>query len=47
MRAEDAHGSMRVSLGRENTKEEVDAFLEAFPPIVEKLREMSPLYVKG
>ena len=45
--AEDAHGSMRLSLGRENTEEEVDAFLEAFPPIVDKLRQMSPLYVKG
>ena len=45
--AEDAHGSMRVSLGKENTEEEVDAFLAAFPPIVDKLRQMSPLYVKG
>ena len=45
--AEEAHGSMRVSLGRENTEEEVDAFLDAFPPIVDKLRQMSPLYVKG
>lgn len=47
LRAEDAHGSMRISLGRENREEEVDAFLEAFPPIVDKLRQMSPLYVKG
>jgi len=45
--AEEAHGSMRISLGRENTGEEVDSFLEAFPPIVDKLRQMSPLYVKG
>jgi len=45
--AEEAHGSMRISLGRENTDEEADAFLEAFPPIVDKLRQMSPLYVKG
>jgi cysteine desulfurase len=45
--AEDAHGSIRVSLGKENTEEEADAFLEAFPPIVDKLRQMSPLYVKG
>lgn len=47
LNAEEAHGSIRVSLGRENTQAEVDAFLEAFPPIVEKLRHMSPLYVKG
>ena len=45
--AEEAHGSIRVSLGRENTEAEVDAFVDAFPPIVEKLRQMSPLYVKG
>jgi cysteine desulfurase len=45
--AEEAHGSMRVTLGRENTREEVDGFIEAFPPIVDKLRQMSPLYVKG
>lgn len=44
---EETHGSMRVSLGRENTGEEVDAFLGAFPPIVDKLRQMSPLYAKG
>ena len=45
--AEEAHGSMRVTLGRENTQEEIDAFIEVFPPIVNKLRQMSPLYVKG
>jgi cysteine desulfurase len=45
--AEEAHGSVRISLGRENTDKEVDAFLDAFPPIVDKLRRMSPLYVKG
>ncbi|MGO8685477.1 MAG: cysteine desulfurase family protein [Thermoleophilia bacterium] len=45
--AEEAHGSLRLSLGRENTVEEIDYFLEVFPPIVEKLRQMSPLYVKG
>ena len=45
--AEEAHGSLRLSLGRENTEEEVDGFLEVFPPIVDKLRSMSPLYSKG
>jgi len=39
-----AHGSLRVSLSADNTEEEVDAFLKALPPIVEKLRQMSPLY---
>ncbi len=38
-----AHGSLRLSVGRGNTGEEVDRFLEVFPPIVEKLRAMSPL----
>jgi cysteine desulfurase len=45
--AEEAHGSLRLSLGRENTQAEADAFIEVFPPIVDKLRQMSPLYVKG
>ncbi len=43
----EAHGSLRLSLGRGNTTAEVEAFLQAFPPIVEKLRRMSPLYTKG
>lgn len=47
VRPEDAHGSLRVSLGRENTEQEVDAFLDALPPIVDELRRMSPLYAKG
>lgn len=36
-----AHGSLRVSLGRGNTQEDVDRFLEVLPPIVDRLREMS------
>jgi len=45
--AEEAHGSIRLTLGRHSTQEEVDAFLETFPAVVERLRLMSPLYVKG
>lgn len=41
---EKAHGSLRLTLGCYNTEEEVDYFLEVLPPIVQKLREMSPLY---
>lgn len=41
---EDAHGSLRITLGRNNTEEEVDRFLEVLPHIVERLRQMSPLY---
>ena len=41
-----AHGSLRLSLGRFTTEEEVEYFLEVFPPIVERLRSMSPVYAK-
>ena len=40
---EKAHGSLRVSLGKFNTEAEADAFLEVLPPLVERLRQMSPL----
>jgi cysteine desulfurase len=39
-----AHGSLRLSLGKENTDQDVDYVLETLPGIVAKLREMSPLY---
>ena len=39
-----SHGSVRFSLGKSNTVEEVDFLLEAMPPIVERMRSMSPLY---
>lgn len=39
-----AHGSLRISFGDENTQEDVDYLLEVLPMIVERLREMSPLY---
>ncbi len=38
-----AHGSLRLTLGRGNTEEEVDEFINMMPPIVERLRAMSPL----
>ncbi len=41
---EEAHGSVRFTLGRENTDEDVDFLLEELPGIVAKLRSMSPLY---
>jgi cysteine desulfurase len=44
--AELAHGSLRLSLGRGNTELDVDYFLDVFPPIVARLREMSPVYDK-
>jgi len=41
-----AQGSILCSLGIENTKEDVDYFLETLPSIVDRLRQMSPLYAK-
>lgn len=45
-----AKGSVRLSLGRENTAEEIDKVVEVLPKIVERLRHLSPLwgdYKKG
>ncbi len=39
----EAHGALQLSLGRDNTQDQVDRFVEVLPPIVEKLRAMSPL----
>jgi cysteine desulfurase len=41
---EEAHGSLRLTLGRENTSEDVDYVLEKLPGVIEELRAMSPLY---
>jgi cysteine desulfurase len=41
-----AHGSLRVSLGRFTTEADIDYFLDVFPPIVNRLRAMSPVYQK-
>ncbi len=41
---ETAHGSLRLTLGKDNDQEDVDRLLEVLPPLVEKLRDMSPLY---
>ncbi|MBQ9914679.1 MAG: cysteine desulfurase NifS, partial [Clostridia bacterium] len=39
-----AHGSLRLSIGEQNTEEEIDYVLEVLPGIVNILRLMSPLY---
>ena len=39
----DAHGSVRFTLGRETTPEEIEYVLQELPPIVERLRAISPL----
>jgi len=38
-----AHGSIRITLGRDNKPEDVDKFMAVMPAIVERLRAMSPL----
>lgn len=43
LKPEEAHGSLRVSLGRFTTEEEVKYFLEKLPPIIQRLRKISPL----
>jgi len=43
LRPEEAHGSLRLTLGRENTQEDVDYVLSVLPDIVNKLRMISPL----
>ena len=40
----EVRGSLRLTLGRENTAQDVDVALGLLPGIVQKLREMSPLY---
>ena len=39
-----AHGSLRISIGKNNTKEQIDYLVDALCEVVEKLRNMSPLY---
>ncbi len=44
LKQEQMHGSLRASLSKFNTMEEIDRFLEVAPAVVKKLREMSPIY---
>jgi cysteine desulfurase len=41
---EEAHGSLEFTFGRFNQEEDVDRVIEVLPPIVERLRTLSPLY---
>lgn len=40
---EEIHGSLRISLGKHNTHQNIQYLIETIPPLVERLREMSPL----
>ena len=44
LKPEEAHGSLRLTLGRMNTKEDVEYVVEVLPEIVQNLRNMSPLW---
>ena len=46
LKHEVAHGSLRLTFSDENTMEDADKILEAIPPIIERLRLMSPLWEK-
>jgi len=44
LKPEEAHGSLRLTLGRMNTKKDVEYVVEVLPKIVQNLRKMSPLW---
>jgi cysteine desulfurase len=46
LKPEEAHGSLMLTLGRNNTQEEVDKLKSVMPDIVKRLRDMSPLTPK-
>jgi cysteine desulfurase len=47
LRPEEAHGSLRISMGKDNTEEDVKSFLETLPKVVSNLRAMSPYNEKN
>jgi len=44
LRHEQAHGSLRMTLGSDNTDADVEKVLDTLPGIVQRLRDMSPIY---
>jgi cysteine desulfurase len=46
LKHEQAHGSLRMTLGKDNTIAQVEKVLDTLPGIVDRLREMSPIYSK-
>jgi len=47
MKHEQAHGSLRMTLGKDNTMPQIEKVLDTLPGIVQRLREMSPIYAEG
>ncbi len=44
---EQAHGSIRISLGRETKREDIDYLIDVFPRVIAKIREMSTVYPRN
>lgn len=44
LRHEQAHGSLRMTLGKDNTQAHIERVFEVLPGIVQRLRDMSPIY---
>jgi len=44
LRAEQARATLRISLGKQNSEADVDRVLELLPPVVARLRALSPVY---
>ncbi len=44
---ETAHGSLRLTLGKDTTREDIQFVLDTLPGIINRLREMSPIYSAG
>lgn len=42
-----AHGSLRLTVGKDNTEEDIDYLLENLPGVIQRIRDMSPLYNKN
>jgi cysteine desulfurase len=45
--AERAHGSIRISMGRDNTIEDVEYVIEKLPQVIKRIRGMSTAYTRG
>jgi len=41
-----AHGSLRLTVGKDNTEKDIDFLLDKLPGIIQRIRDMSPLYNK-
>jgi cysteine desulfurase len=42
-----AHGSIRISMGRDTTSEDIDYMIEVIPKVIQKIRKMSTVKIGG